>query len=241
MARFFAEKSAIGDESIALTADDMRHVRSLRLRDSETFTVCDGSGTDYICRLSGNDGEAIILSSGPTKGEPSEKVGVYAAFSKSDRLEYVVQKSVELGAHEIILFPASRCVVRYDDKSLGKKLERWQKIALEAAKQCGRGIVPQVRVETGYEAAIDEASGALIPLYCYELEKSLRLREVLEASGGIETLSIVTGPEGGFEQSEAEYALAKGMKVITLGARILRCETAPVAALAATMYYAGNL
>lgn len=241
MARFFAEKSFIGDNTITLTDDDMKHARSLRLKNSETFTVCDGHSTDYTCRLSGNGSKAIILGSNPTQGEPLEKVSIFSAFSKSDRTEFVVQKAVELGAYEIILFYASRCVAKYDDKSLNKKLERWRKIALEAAKQCGRGIVPQVRAVSSYETAIDEAAEAPTPLYCYELEKSLRLGAVLEKSESIRIVSIVSGPEGGFEPWEAEYALSKGMKIITLGTRILRCETAPVAALAAIMYHAGNL
>lgn len=241
LARFFAEKSRIGDNTITLTDDDMRHVRSLRLKDSETFTVCDGHSTDYTCRLTGNGSNAIILSSDPTQGEPLEKVSIFSAFAKSDRTQYIVQKAVELGAYEIVLFPASRCVAKYDDKGLCGKLERWRKIALEAAKQCGRGIVPQVRAASSYETAIDEASAAPTPLYCYELESSLHLGDVLGKSAKIEIVSIVSGPEGGFEPWEAEYALSKGMEIITLGARILRCETAPVAVLAAVMYHTGNL
>lgn len=241
MARFFAEKSCICDNTITLSDDDMRHARSLRLKDSETFTVCDGQSTDYICCLDGNGNKAVILNSHPTQGEPAERVSIFSAFSKSDRTQFVVQKAVELGAYEIILFPASRCVAKYDDKSLYKKLERWQKIALEAAKQCGRGIVPQVRSAPSYESAINEAAEARTPLYCYELEKSLRLRAALEKSERIRDIAIVSGPEGGFEPWEAEYALSKGMEIITLGARILRCETAPVTALAAVMYHTGNL
>lgn len=241
MARFFADIDNINEGLIGLTDEDMRHIRSLRLRPGETFTVCDGCCTDHTCAMSSEAGVAKILSSAPTRGEPVGVYRVYAAFSKSDRMEYVIQKTVELGVSEIILFPSRRCVVSYDGTGLAKKLDRWRKIALEAAKQCGRGIIPTVRMAGNYETAIDEAAESKIALYCYELEESTRLREVLEHMDMAETVSIVTGPEGGFEEKEAGYALSRGMKTITLGERILRCETAPVAVLAAVMYHFGNI
>lgn len=240
MPRFFADKSQISNDFITLTDEDFRHIRSLRLKESESFIVCDGNGTDYICRLKGAGNKVFIDNSFPTNGEPKLICRIYAAYSKSDRMEYVVQKAVELGIHDIILFPSERCVVKYDRKSLEKKLPRWQKISLEAAKQCSRGIIPIVRAVDSYEAAIDEAAKADVPLYCYELEESLGLRDALSLSDEFNTVSIVTGPEGGFQPEETQYALTKGMRVITLGPRILRCETAPVAALAAIMYHTGN-
>lgn len=241
MARFFADSRQIGENTISLTEPDLRHIRSLRLREGESFTVCDGNRTDYICRLSASGDIAEIERSFPTFGEPEQKCRIFAAFSKGERMEYVIQKAVELGAYEIVLFPSARCVARYDNKSLPKKLERLNKISLEAAKQCGRGIVPRVRASESYICAIEEASKASAPLYFYELEDSLNLRAALDSCESLDLVSIVTGPEGGFEPGEALSAQAKGMRIITLGSRILRCETAPVAAIAAIMYHMGNL
>lgn len=241
MPRFFADSSQIGENSISLSEPDMRHIRSLRLRVGESFTICDGNKTDYICRLSAGEGIAEIERSLPTRGEPEQQCRIFAAFSKGERMEYVVQKAIELGAYEIVLFPSARCVAKYDNKTLPKRLERWSKISLEAAKQCGRGIIPRVRAAESYTCAIDEAANSAAPLYFYELADSVDLRTALSGSESLDSVSIVTGPEGGFEPEETEYAETKGMRIVTLGTRILRCETAPVAVLAAIMYHTGNL
>jgi 16S rRNA (uracil1498-N3)-methyltransferase len=238
-----------------LSADDVDHVRSLRLRPDESFIVCDGGGSDYICRLcergaenaggsgrrSGGEGGVIaeIIETQPSRGEPSVLCSVYIAFAKGDRLEYAVQKSVELGAYEIVLFPSERCVYVPNDK--GKNTARLQRIALETAKQCGRGRIPEVMAEDSFTAAIGRAAGAALPLFFYECEDRLHLKQALELHSDARTISVVTGPEGGFESSEAESARTAGMLAVTLGPRILRCETAPAAALAAIMYHTGNL
>jgi 16S rRNA (uracil1498-N3)-methyltransferase len=182
---------------------------------------------------------------------------VFIAYAKGDRLDYAVQKSVELGAHEITLFPSSRCVAAPGD--MAKKIARFQRIALETAKQCGRGLVPEVRAEDSLVTVVRQAAGADLPLFFYECEDRQHLKEALEQwsavcgqrsedessgkafSKALETVSIVTGPEGGFEPHEAQLAQSAGMQAVTLGPRILRCETAPVAALAAVMFHTGNL
>jgi len=267
MVRFFVSSEDISGGLVKLSAEDSVHIRSLRLRPSELFTVCDGEGTDYVCRLcergdtdggrgsGGDKGRASIaeiLESFPSRGEPSVTCRVFIAFAGGDRLEYSVQKSVELGAVEIALFPSKRC----EDvpRDIGKKTTRLQRIALEAAKQCGRGIVPPVTVAGWFDEAVHQASQADLPLFLYECEDVLHLKQALErhyaerhsndpnsgfpVSGS--SISIVTGPVGGFEPFEAELARSSGMVTVTLGARILRCETAPVAALAAVMFFTDN-
>jgi 16S rRNA (uracil1498-N3)-methyltransferase len=239
--RFFTLQNNIVDgEIIRLGADDFSHIRALRLRPSELFIVCDGEGTDYVCRLGERgDDVAVVVESRRTLGEPDIACGIYLAYTKGDRLDFAVQKSVELGAREIVLFPSERCIAVPGDAS--KKAARFQRISLEAAKQCGRGRVPEVIISNSFEDAVSKASLANLPLFCYEDEKQRSLKSVLESySGEFETVSIVTGPEGGFSPQEAKLAAERGMISVTLGARILRCETAPIAAIAALMYHCGD-
>ena len=161
------------------------------------------------------------------------------AFPKADKLEHVIQKATELGAFEIIAFPSSRCISKPDDKSLKKKLERWQKIAASAAEQSGRGRIPQVLVLPSFQAALVRASQSEKALMFYENEQAVTLKMAL-SERPYHTVSLLTGPEGGLEESEVEQARCAGLQVCTLGRRILRCETAPLCALSAVMYDAGE-
>ena len=157
------------------------------------------------------------------------------ALPKADKLEHVIQKATELGAYEIVTFPTARCVSRPDEKSLNKKLDRWQKIAASAAEQSGRGRIPQVLALPSYAAALKRAAECDKAIVFYENEHATTLRQALEESP-FKTVSILSGPEGGFEESEIHQARAAGLQVCTLGSRILRCETAPLCGLSAIMY-----
>ena len=161
------------------------------------------------------------------------------AFPKGDKLEHVMQKATELGACEIVTFPSARCVSKPDEKSLKKKLERWQKIAASAAEQSGRGLIPEVLVLPSYKAALERAAQVDKALLFYENEHAVTLKMALQ-SAPYSTVSLLTGPEGGLEEREVEEARQAGMQVCTLGSRILRCETAPLCALSAVMYDAGE-
>ena len=277
MIRFFVSPSDISGNTVKLSTEDAWHIRSLRLRPSETFIVCDGQGSDFVCLLGGHgngspSATAEIVKALPSLGEPTIKCSVYIAYAKGERLDYAVQKSVELGACAIILFPSERCVAIPRDTA--KKNARCQRIALETAKQCGRGVVPPVSSIGSLQAAVKQAALACLPLFFYECEEQLRLMQALEKLGGLDavslvkqygldaasldnrggrdtvsldnqgghsTISVMTGPEGGFEPHEAEFAKSAGMLAVSLGSRILRCETAPAAALAAIMFHSGNL
>ena len=244
MARFFVTASNIFGGIAYLNGKDLEHVKALRIRDGEEFTVCDGDGNDYSCVLSKIDkdsAEVQILEKSPSKGEPTVECTVFAAYSKGDKLESVVQKCVELGASSIVLFPCKRCVTRPEGAALTKTTARLETVAEETAKQPGRGRIPRVITVPTFEAAIDAASKAELPLFCYEDEDKLFLKTAIESRGEIKTASVVTGPEGGFEPAEAEYAKSRGMMSVTMGPRILRCETAPMCALAAVMYSTNNL
>jgi len=241
MIRFFTDPMNISAQTIRLSADDSAHIRALRLKPDERFIVCDGDSTDYICKLSPRDGgtTAQIVKKERSRGEPTVECRVYMAFSKGDRLDYAVQKSVELGAVEMSLFESERCVSIPRD--IQKKTTRLQRIALETAKLCNRGIIPAVSYAGAFEEAVSAAADSSAQtLFFYECEDQLQIKEVLE-SRDTSSVSIITGPEGGFEPHEAELVRSKGIQTISLGPRILRSETAPVIALAAVMYQTGNL
>ena len=250
MARFFVEQLPAEGSTYTLTGENADHARVLRLRPGEEVTLCDGRGTD--CRCTVEEGLTLrVGSSLPCPAEPRAQVTLYLAFPKADKAEHVIQKAVELGAAAIVLFPSRYCVSRPDDKSLTKKLERWQKIARSAAEQSRRGVIPPVRAVDSYAQAIAEAARADVPVLFYENEEQLGLREVFakydtpphpspaatpSPQGEGFSVSLMTGAEGGFSEDEIAQAWAAGLKICTLGPRILRCETAPLAGLTAVMY-----
>lgn len=242
MARFFVEAADMQGEKLYLTGENADHAKVLRLKPGEEVLVCDGCGQECRCSvLELHDREVIlqVLERCESKAEPGVQVRVYMAFPKADKLEHVIQKATELGAFEIIAFPSARCISKPDEKSLKKKLERWQKIAASAAEQSGRGRIPQIRVLSSYQQALQEAAQADMPLMFYENERATTLQMTLK-SGSYRTVSLLTGPEGGLEPTEVEQAAEAGLQICTLGRRILRCETAPLCALSAVMYDAGE-
>ena len=252
MARFFVDILPREGTFCSLTGENAEHAKVLRLKPGEAVTLCDGAGTDCSCALA----EGLSLKAGPSlpcPAEPRARVRVYVAFPKADKAEHVIQKAVELGAAEIILFPSRYCVSRPDDRSLGKKLERWQRISRSAAEQSGRGVIPPVRALNSYAEALAEAAKADAPILFYENEERLTLHEALAEiqGGGLRSdrpaaiqevlVSLMTGSEGGFSEEEILRAREAGLKICTLGPRILRCETAPLAGLTAVMYALGEL
>lgn len=242
MARFFVSPDALCGDFIVLEGENAAHAKVLRLRQGEQVTVCDGQGNECLCTVSDvspNIVSLVVSDRKASETEPSAKVSVYMAFSKGDKFEHVIQKATELGAYEIICFPSARCVSKPDDKSLRKKLERWQKIAYSAAEQSGRGCVPQVLALESYKQALNRAKEADTAILFYENEQAKTLKMALQESE-YATVSLLTGPEGGLEPSEVELALNTGLQVCTLGKRILRCETAPLCALSAVMYDSGE-
>lgn len=242
MTRFFVEAQDLSAETLRLTGENFQHARVLRLKPGERLLVCDGQGREAVCAVravGAAEMELEVLERRDSETEAAVRVSVYMAFPKADKLEHVIQKATELGAYEIVAFPSARCVSRPDEKSLRKKLERWQKIAASAAEQSGRGRIPQVIVLSSFTEALKRAAQADKPLLFYENEHAVTLRMALEA-GSWSTVSLLTGPEGGLEEAEVDQARKAGFQVCTLGSRILRCETAPLCALSAVMYAAGE-
>lgn len=242
MARFFVSPDALCGDFIVLEGENAAHARVLRLRQGEQVAVCDGQGNECLCTVTDVSPDVISLVVSDRQASATEarvKVSVYMAFSKGDKFEHVIQKATELGAYEIICFPTARCVSRPDEKSLRKKLERWQKIACSAAEQSGRGSVPQVLAVDSYKLALKRAAQADTAILFYENERAQTLKQTLQEKE-YNSVSLLTGPEGGLEPCEVEMARDAGLQVCTLGKRILRCETAPLSALSAVMYDSGE-
>ena len=242
MTRFFVTAEELQADTILLTGENAQHAKVLRLKTGEQVLACDGESRECLCRVEEISNKEVILTvleRRESRTEAAVRVSVYMAFPKADKLEHVIQKATELGAYEIVTFPSARCVSRPDEKSLKKKLERWQKIAASAAEQPGRGRIPLVITLGSYREALERAGESELAILFYENEHATTLRMALE-SGSYSSISILSGPEGGLEEREVEQARDAGLKICTLGSRILRCETAPLCGLSAIMYAAGE-
>ena len=242
MPRFFMAGTNILGGMAYMRGRDAEHVHVLRMRPGEDMIICDGQGTDYKCRLVKADREQVeaeVIEVVPCPAEPSVKVTVLCGLPKGDKTDYIIQKCVEAGAAEICFFQSARCIAKKGSEE--KKLERWQRIAEEAAKQSGRGIIPQVRWVGELAEAFNEAIKSELALFMYETGEREALDAVLNENRSVSSISVMTGPEGGFEKFEAELAKIVGLHLCSMGERILRCETAPVVALTAAMYATGNL
>ena len=241
MPRFFIDDRPQG-ELYTLTGENAHHAgRVLRPRPGETLTLCDGAGTDFDCTVEQAEKDEVVCrvqAVHPSETEPRQDMTLFMALPKGDKMDFIVQKAVECGACEVVPFISKRCVSRPDAKQLAKKTERWQRIAYEAAKQCGRGIIPQV----GSTIDISKIPALISPentgILFYECAETPLREAVGEFTRNID---IVIGSEGGFEQSEAEKLIAAGLKCASLGKRILRCETAPIAAISVLMNMTGNM
>ena len=239
MQKLFVEN--ISDEKIILDGESARHVaKSLRMRVGDVICVTDGGGEDYGCQIEEITKDEVVLKvcyKQVCESEPSCKVTIYQGVPKSTKLEDIIQKCVELGVTEIVPTPTKRCVSRPDDKSAGKKNVRYQKIALEAAQQSGRGIVPKIEnMKTLKQALAEDESEVKIVFFEGGGKK---LTDIIDKN--TKSVSIFIGPEGGFEEAEVEQIEAAGGVRATLGKRILRTQTAPVAGLTAIMLLTGNL
>lgn len=239
MQKLFVEN--ISDEKIILGGESARHIaKSLRMRVGDVICVTDGGGEDYGCQIEEITKDEVVLKvcyKQACESEPTCKVTIYQGVPKSTKLEDIIQKCVELGVTEIVPTLTKRCVSRPDDKSAGKKNVRYQKIALEAAQQSGRGIVPKIEnMKTLKQALAEDESEVKIVFFEGGGKK---LIDIIDKNTN--SVSIFIGPEGGFEEGEVEQIESAGGVRATLGKRILRTQTAPVAGLTAIMLLTGNL
>ena len=239
MPRFFVNKENIGDLTLKISGDDAFHIaRSLRMAVGDELTVSDGEGAELLCKLTkirDEECECEITERSSGVGESPADITLFMAYPKGDKLEVVIQKAVELGAARIVPFESTRCIKRPKAEKLDKQLARFTRIAEEAAKQCGRSRLPKVDAPLSFKDMLAEATKSSLALFCYEAESGKSLKDVLRETKPT-SISVVVGSEGGFSREEADAAIAAGLTSITLGKRILRCETAPAFVLASIAY-----
>ena len=247
MPRFFVPSEGFDEKNVSITGDDAWHIaRSLRMAVGESITVCDPQGYEHVCTLQKITDDLVsasVLTSARSASEMPFDVVLYQALPKGDKMDLIVQKAVEEGVSRIVPFVSERCVSRPDGAALAKKCARWQRIALEAAKQCGRGRVPTVGAPLSYVQMLSDAAKASVGCFCYEGDGTVSLRTLLTkkhasvtASEPLREISLVIGSEGGFSEREAADAKDAGLALCGLGRRILRCESASGFALAWISY-----
>lgn len=246
MPKFFVTSDKISDSQIIIDTEDVAHIsRVLRLGEGDLLTVCDSQGTDYeaeIVSLGQKEILCKINSKSMSASEPNIKVTLFQGLPKASKMEYIIQKTTELGITEIVPAKLSRCVVKINNKKdEAKKLDRWQKISESAAKQSGRGIIPKISPIMTLDEIIDRSKEFDLFFVPYECEEQKTLRNVLLSKKDIKTVGFLIGPEGGFDIAETEKLRRAGIDTVTLGKRILRTETAGEAVLAMTMYEIGDI
>lgn len=231
----------IGGDKITLNEEQSRHIaKSLRMKKGDMLTLCTGDGTDYGCMIDEITKDSVTLTvcyEQASNTEPTVKVSLFQGVPKSDKMEDIIQKCVELGIYEITPVLTKRSISRPDEKQAKKKQVRYNKIALEAAQQSGRGIIPKINDMTSFKNAVNNCDADLKIIFYEGGGKSLKSL----INDDIKTVAIFIGPEGGFEKDEVDAVLDIGGINATLGKRILRTQTAPVAALSAIMTLTGNM
>lgn len=242
MNRFFVDDpGAFSDRSVVITGEDVNHVKNvLRLKENDELIVSDGRGRDYHCRISGITNEEVvadICDICDNFSELSTEITLFQGFPKGDKMELIIQKTVELGVTRIVPVMTKRTVVKLDDKKAKKKTERYNMIAESAAKQSGRGMIPEVTMPVSFAEAVSMAEKLDMNIIPYEEAEGVEYsRNIIKSIKGKKSLGIFIGPEGGFAREEVEKALDAGASAVTLGHRILRTETAGMAVISIIMF-----
>lgn len=242
MQHFFVTPDQVKDDLIFVEGSDVNHMKNvLRMRIGEEVTISDGNNRQYLCEIRAYEQEEAvlhILEETSTDTELPSKIYLFQGLPKQDKMELIVQKCVELGCFEIIPVATKRCVVKLDDKKAKKKIERWQQIAESAAKQAGRGVIPEICDVMSFKEALKYAKNLDVVLIPYELAEGMKeTKQIISEIQPGKSVGIFIGPEGGFEREEVEVAIGEGAKAITLGKRILRTETAGFTTLSVLMFH----
>lgn len=239
--RFFSDNIDADSDTILIDGEDAKHITSvLRMKKGDKAIICDKNSTDYLCELESGDKSFVefrVIESRRNCAEPDVEITLYQAVPKNDKLDFIVQKATELGATRIVPFISKRCVSKPDSKSAEKKVQRLQRICYEASKQCGRGIIPEIMPFTDFKSAVNSIEDDTTALIFYECGGE----KIKNIDLSKKKIAIFIGSEGGFEKEEVDFAVSKGFISAYLGERILRCETAPIAALAVLMNVTENL
>ena len=246
MPKFFVPRENITENTITIEGGDVAHIsKVLRMSEGDELKLCDGRGIDYETVISEIGDKKIICdikSSAKSNTEPDIEVTLVQGLPKASKMDYIIQKTTELGISRIIPCTLSRCVVKLENrKAEEKKVDRWRKISEEAAKQSGRGMIPEVSMPKNLDEVIKELSDFDIVFVPYECEDKNNIKDVLTSCQSPKKVGFIIGPEGGFDISEIEKIRNAGIKTVTLGKRILRTETAGEAVLAMIMYEIGDI
>lgn len=241
MQQFFAEPSWIQGNRIYLTGSDVNHMKNvLRMKPGEDVRISDGAGKVYLCCINMYEEESAILDILKEIGRDTElpsDIVLFQGLPKGDKMEWIVQKAVELGVHSVVPFAAKRSVVKMDERKARKKQIRWQAIAKGAAEQSGRTLLPEVKNPLSFSQALDAAGELDVILIPYEMEEGMvQTASIIDAIRPGQSVGVFIGPEGGFEPAEIELAKQKGALSVSLGRRILRTETAGLTVLSILMY-----
>lgn len=242
MHHFFVTPEQVREDNIIIEGSDVNHIKNvLRMKVGEELEISDGNNKKYLCEIismSSDEVCASIKEALKVDTELPSKIYLFQGLPKSDKMELIVQKAVELGVYEIIPVATKRAVVKLDEKKASKKIERWQAIAESGAKQSGRNVIPEVKKVMAFKEAVQYAKTLDVLLVPYELAEGMNeTKSLISAIKPGQSVGFFIGPEGGFETSEVEYAIENGAKAITLGRRILRTETAGLTTLSILMYH----
>ena len=240
MHRFFVEPSQIGEKEIVITGPDVNHIRNvLRMRAGEELLAADGQGSEYRCilrELQDSEIRAEICRKLSGSAELPSRITLFQGLPKSDKMDLIIQKCVELGVFRVVPMTTKRTVVKLDAKKEESRRKRWTAVSESAAKQSGRGIIPEISGVQSFREAVEEAGELDVCLIPYEkAENMARTREILSGIPAGASIGVFIGPEGGFEEEEVEQAKRAGAHAVTLGKRILRTETAGMTVAAALM------
>lgn len=241
MHHFFVTPDQVQEKTILIEGQDVNHIKNvLRMKSGEQVEISDGNNKKYLCEVESyeeNTAQLHILEEMEADTELSSKLYLFQGLPKSDKMELIVQKAVELGAYEVIPVATKRAVVKLDAKKAAKKVERWNSISESAAKQAGRSLIPEVTDVLTFTQALEKAKELDVVLIPYELAEGMEeAKQLVRSIKKGQSVGIFIGPEGGFERAEVEQAMASGAKAITLGRRILRTETAGLTILSVLMF-----
>lgn len=244
MVRFYVPHPRIENGMLKIEGSEMRHIRRvLRLKTGDEIMVFDGSGKEYECTIVEERPSAVVIriqNISSSERESPLDITLAQSLLKGEKMDYLIQKATELGVKEIIPFFSSRSIPLLERSKILERSHRWERIAVEASKQCGRGIIPRIEILRNYSEMLSIASQDALHLILLEKEGK-KLKEILKASNEKKKLFFIVGPEGGFSQEEVEHAKRMGFIPITLGGRILRSETASLCLLSILQYEWGDI
>lgn len=245
MHRFYVHDENIGKDTLVITGKDVNHIsKVLRLKSADKIVVCNSNNIEYQCEILKLDKEEVlckIISSNVSSAEPQIKIILFQGMPKAQKMDLIVQKCVEIGVCSIQPVMTERTVIKINGRDIHSKISRWNKIAYEASKQSGRGIIPEVFEPVDFKKAVEISKGSDLTIIPYENEKSHGIKGVLTENRTVKSVGIFIGPEGGFSESEIGYASENDIVPVTLGPRILRTETAGFISAAFVLYDIGDM